>query len=149
MSATAHDMNCPRRARAHEDAAARIADAYNLHLIAGGTDAAVGHFIACAMVDGRSDGVLYDTRREAVRHQRHNEAQYVFIRIGPANMTACEAASLLFTQRKLHQRGMRLTDRDHRAGGRVVIPRLTVEDQFAQIRQILTGSAPTNLILPN
>lgn len=144
---TTHDMNCPRRARAHDDAATRLSDAYNLHLIAKEYDA-IGRFFAVALEDGRGDGVLYETRRDAVRHQRHDEARYVFVRIGPANMTICEAASLLFTQRKLYERGMRMADRDHRAGGRVLIPRLTVEDQLAQMRQIVYGTRPTNLVLP-
>jgi hypothetical protein len=42
-----------------------------------------------------------------------------------------------------------MLDRDHRAGGRVIIPRLTAEDQRASVLSILTGSRPSNLILPS
>lgn len=151
MPATAtvvHDMNCPRRAAPHSDPAKRVADSVNLHLTAGGYDA-IGRFMAVQFADGCGDGVLYDSRRDAVLHQKHNEAYYVFVRIAPSNMTPCEAESLLITQRALYERGMRLNDRDHRAGGRVVIPRLTCEDQMAQLRQIVFGTRPTNLVFPS
>lgn len=141
-------MNCPRRDKPHSDAAKRIADAHNLHLVAGSYDA-IGRFIAVTLQDGSGGRELYDSRRDAVVHQKHDEARYVFLRICPASMTTCEAETLLITHRGLYARRMGLTDRDHRAGGRVVIPRITVEDQLAQVRQILTGSAPTNLVWPS
>lgn len=149
MTATVtHDMNCPRGGKPHSDDAKRTADAYNLHLTASGV-AAVGRFIAVRLADGGSDGALYDSSREAVRHQHHNEHRCMVIRLRPNRMSPCEAEVLLTHHRKQHDRSMRLLDRDHRAGGRVVIPRLTVEDQMAQVHQILFGTRPTNLIWAN
>lgn len=144
--AVAHDLNCPRK-RDHSDAAKRVADAYNLHRTAAGMGA-VGQWIAVALCDGTSDGVLYGCKQAAVRHQHHNEAYYAFIRIAPCSMSPCEAESFLRTNRALYDAGMRLADPDHRGGGREVIPRLTVEDQRAQIAAILGRGRPTNLILP-
>lgn len=131
----------------HSDAAKRIADSYALHLIGAG-DAAYGRWFAAALADGRSDGALYDSRGDAVRHQHHNEDRYIFIPIRPGRFTVCDAHTLLGCNRLLAATQRALLDRGHRAGGRVIIPRLTSEDQRAQVRSILTGSAPTNLILP-
>lgn len=148
MTADAHGLNCPHNGRQHSDAAKRLSDQYNLHLIGSGTAAAHGRIFAASLADGRSDGVLYDSMGDAVLHQRHNERDYAFVRIGPASMTACEAESTLSGMRKSRGRGIGEPDRDHRNGGRVLIPRLTIEDQRAQVASILHGTAPSNLILP-
>lgn len=146
---TPHDVNCPHRDRDHDDAAKRCSDQYALHLIGAGQDA-VGSWFAVALADGRSDGVLYPSKRAAVRHQHHNEFRYAFIRIGPASMSVCEAAEYLATNRALYDKGLRLPDPDHRAGGLDMIPRLTAEDQRNQVASILSGGrrAPSNLLLP-
>jgi hypothetical protein len=126
-----HDEMCPPRNRTtlggHSDAAKRIADEYSLHRTAGGLDN-VGQWIACRLSDGSSDHVLYATRREAVRHQKHNEQQFVFLQMRPCGMSVCEAASFLRFARMAYDAGFRLTDPEHRAGGRQIIPRLTRED---------------------
>jgi hypothetical protein len=141
-----HDVNCPHKGR-HTDAAKRVSDQYNLHLVAGGADA-IGRTFAVALADGRSDGALYDDMGDAVRHQRHNESHYGFLRVNPASMTPCTAQGFLNFVKPSRRRGIGAPDRDHRNGGRVLIPRLTIEDQRAQVLQILTGSAPSNLIQP-
>ena len=129
---TSHDEACPPRNRTalggHSDASKRMADEYNLHRTAGGLDA-VGHWIACRLSDGSSDHVLYSRRRECVRHQKHNEQQYAFVQIRPTSMSVCEAASFLRFARMAYEGGFRLTDPDHRAGGRQIITRLGIEDQ--------------------
>lgn len=127
-----HDESCPPRNRTalggHSDAAKRMSDEYNLHRTAGGLDT-VGHWIACRLSDGSSDHVLYARRREAVRKQHHNEQQYAFVQIRPTSMSVCEAASFLRFARMAYDAGFRLTDPDHRAGGRQIITRLGIEDQ--------------------
>lgn len=139
-------IECPTHG-VHSDAAKRISDQYALHRIGAGYDA-LGKWFAAALADGRSDGVLYDSRGDAVRHQHHNEAYYLFIPIRPGPLTVCDAQTLLKCDRLLAATQRAMLDRDHRAGGRQVISRLAMEDQRAQVRSILTGSAPTNLILP-
>lgn len=144
-----HEFKCPYNGteREHSDAAKRISDTYRLHRLADPIGS-IGHWFACALSDGDSDRTLYDTRRDAVIHQRHNEEYYFFIQVIPGDMNHCQAESALAGVRKLHDAGIRLTDRDHRAGGRVMIPRVTIEDQNAQLNSILYGTRPSNIILP-
>lgn len=146
--AVAHDLNCPRTKAAHSDAAKRVSDSYNLHRAAAGHDA-IGQWFAAALADGRTDQVLYPSKLAAAAHQHHDEQRYAFVRIGPFSMSPCEAESLLVVQRVAERRGLPRVDLDHRAGGLEVIPRLTVEDQRAQVAAILGRGRPTNLILPN
>jgi hypothetical protein len=143
----AHDLSCPRKDAPHSDAAQRVSDQYNLHLIGAGQDA-VRQWFAVALADGRSDGVLYGGKQAAVRHQRHDEDYYAYIQIGPSSMSPCEAASFLGTNRALYDKGMRMADPDHRGGGHELIPRVMVEDQRAQVAALLGRGRQTNLILP-
>lgn len=134
-----HTQRCPMRAfGSHSDAAKRLADTYNLHRIGRGLDA-VGKWFAAALHDGHSDDVLYDSKRDAVIHQHHNEQFYAFIKIAPCDMKVCEAEIMLRTSRQLYDKGMRMADPDHRHGGLDVIKRLTMEDQLAAMRGRVTG----------
>jgi hypothetical protein len=126
----------------HTDAAKRMADTYNLHLIAGGRNA-YGRYFAAALHDGRDDDVLYDTKLDAVRHQHHNEQFYTYIRINPTSSNPCEMEVMLMTARNLDGAGLKLADPDHKHGGMDVIKRSTVEDQRAQ-----SVGRNINLILP-
>lgn len=137
-----HQAWCQQKVMGHSDAAKRVADTYNLHRIGLEYDA-IGKWFACALSDGRSDNVAYDSKRDAIIHQHHNEQYYTFIKIGPPTMDECEAEVMLKTARSLHDKGIRMTDPDETHGGREVIKRLTVEDQLAQARGF-----NTNLIIP-
>lgn len=137
-----HSQWCPSKAFNHSDAAQRVSDTYNLHRIAD-PHGSIRKWYAAALSDGRSDNVLYESKRDAVRHQHHNEQWYAFIRIGPAQMTPCEAEVFLATARKIYDAGGRMPDPDHPHGGVDVIKRLNAEDQIAQSRGI-----STNLIIP-
>ena len=131
---------CPERNRrpdgSHSDAAKRAADMVNLHLFANPGGGAVRRWVAVALADGRSDQVLYDSKRDAVRHQHHNEQLYAFICISPGGMSVCEAESFLRWNRLAYDAGFRLPDPGHRAGGRQLIPRITNEDQARQLRAL-------------
>lgn len=137
------------QAAAHSDAAKRVSDQYRLHRTALGM-AAVGRWFAVRISDGTSDGVLYDTRRDAVRHQHHNETYYAFIAIGPYDMDVAEAEEFVSTVRTLYDANIRLTDPDHVAGGREVIPRVTREDQASLMRSIRNKgrTRPGGLVYP-
>lgn len=137
-----HEPWCPLKALNHSDAAQRLADTYNLHRIGRGTDA-VRKWFAVALIDGRSDDVLYDTKRECVRHQHHMEQYYAFIRIAPCDMKVCEAEVVLRKNREFYDRGLRMADPDHESGGPDLIPRLTIEDELAAMR-----GRTQNLIFP-
>jgi hypothetical protein len=126
----------------HSDAAKRASDIYNLHRIGAGY-AAIGRWFAVALSDGRSDNVLYDNRRDAVIHQHHNEHHYTYIVINLKSSNPCEMEVMLKVQRSLADKGMKMADPDHHAGGMDVIKRSTAEDQYAQ-----SIGVNSNLIMP-
>jgi hypothetical protein len=146
-----HENKCPLNGFdvEHSDTAKRLSDTYRLHRLADPIGS-IGHWFAAAMSDGRSDNVLYDTRRECVTHQHHDEVYYTFIQIIPSDMNHCQAESHLIGVRKLYDAGIKLTDRDHHAGGRTLIPRVAAEDQMAQMRSLLSGGRlpQSNIRLP-
>jgi hypothetical protein len=133
-----HEQWCRKKTTDHSDAAKRLCDTYNLHRIAIGDDA-IGKWFAAALSDGDSDQVLYNSKVECVRHQRHNEQYYTYIKIIPPSMKVCEAEVMLTTARQLYDNGMRMTDPDHKHGGLDLITRLTAEDQLAQMRGVVTN----------
>lgn len=132
---------CPH-AFGHPDYARRAADNVNMHYQAIGWPA-VGQWCAIALQDGGSDHVLYDTRLAAVKHQHHSEQWYAFVKVRPMAMTECEAMTFLDFCRKAYDAGFRLTDPEHRNGGRQLIlsgrPMETVYRQLAQLTPSKTG----------
>ena len=131
MNRTQHQPRCPienwTALGDHSDAAKRIADIYSLHRLAD-PYGNIGFWIACALADGQSDMVLYETKSDAIRHQHHNENWYTFIQIVPSTMTPCEAEVMLKVARMAYDRGWRITDGLSR---RDLIKRLGWEDQIA------------------
>ena len=118
----------------HSDAAKRMADAVNLHIAALGFGA-FKQWVAVALADGRSNGTLYETRRDAVRHQMDPE-RCAFVKVPPSRMNTCGAEAYLEFCRRAQAAGFRLTDPDHAAGSREVIPRLTQADQRRQLHAL-------------
>jgi hypothetical protein len=137
-----HEPWCQQKAIGHTDAANRVHDTYNLHRLALGNDA-IGKWFACALADGRSDNELYDSKYDCVRHQKHNEQFYTFVKIVPPSMRLCEAEIVLSAARKHYDAGFRLVDPDHKHGGPDLIKRLTMED----VRNQMAGRN-TNLVMP-
>jgi hypothetical protein len=128
-----HDSGCP--IRTHSDAARRASDAVNLHYSVLGSEA-IGKWVAVRLADGSSDGVLYDTKRDAVRHQP-DEKLAAYTCIVPGGMNICRAESFLKMSRMAYDAGFRLADPDARHGGLDLIPRLTQEDQAAQMARLI------------
>lgn len=133
-----HESWCPWKGKSHSDAAKRLSDTFNLHRIGAPYDS-IGKWFAATLADGSSDDVLYDDKLSCVTHQKHNERYYTFIKIIPSTMKPCEAEVMLKTARTMYDKGMRMTDPDHKHGGPDLITRLTVEDQLNQMRGIVTG----------
>lgn len=144
-----HSEGCEAAGRPHSDAARRVSDTYRLHRLAAGMDA-IGQWFAARLDDGTSDGVLYETRRDAVRHQHHNEQFYAFVAVGPWDTDVCEAETFIQMNRALYDAGLRLSDPDHARGGREVIQRATREDQRSLIASIASRgrSRPSGLVYP-
>lgn len=132
----AHDQGCPLSGTAtlHSDAARRYADAVNLHVAALGWGA-VKKWVAVRLSDGGSDGVLYDTRDDAIAHQLH-ETQCAYVCVQPGGTTACRAESFLRTTRAAYVAGAHWTG----PGSPEIIRRLTRRDQAAQVARILARS---------
>lgn len=133
-----HDQGCPNR-MGHSDAAKRVADTYNMHKAALGRES-VGYWIACALIDGSSDNVTYESKPDAVKHQHHNENYYTYIQIVPPSMSICAAEAMLKVSRMAYDKGIRTTDGFTR---RELIRRLNWDDQNAQavgrVQNILLG----------
>lgn len=102
-----------------------------MHLAVLGFDAHK-RWVAIRLSDGGSDGTLYDGRREAVRHQMH-EQQCAYVCIPPTRMSACSAEAFLAFHRKAYASGFRLVDPDHARGGLDHVRRLTNRDQYGQL----------------
>lgn len=92
--------------RPYTDAARRMADAMNLHAVAKSRG-----WARFALADGRSDGIPYETRDEAVRSTRWDRDNYLYLQIpadgvqDPAEMQGC-----LDYARALQKAGYRLPD---------------------------------------
>jgi len=100
------------------DAAKRLSDTVNMHAIAGSW----GKWIAVRLSDGGTDGVLYDSRADAIRHQLHEKlCAYVLVPID--GMTLRAAESYMRFVRQAYDAGFRLAD----PGGPDHIPALTRE----------------------
>ena len=137
-----HNMRCPLINRTalgdHSDAAKRISDNYNMHRVAD-PYGNIGYWIACALIDGASDNTLYQSRRDAIAHQHHNENFYTFIQIVPSTMTPCESEVMLKVARMAYDKGWRISDGMSRHD---LIKRLVWEDQMA-----LSNGIATNIVL--
>lgn len=89
------------------DAAKRMADQVSLHIAALGNDAFF-RWVAIRLADGGSDGTLYDTRADAVRHQS-DERLCTYVMVPPTGMTPREADAVLRFTRFAYDNGYRIT----------------------------------------
>lgn len=75
------------------DAARRLMDSVNLHVLAQNAELGNGRdrpgYVAVRLADGTSDGTLYDTRADAVRHQP--DPWYCYVKVGRSAMQLKEA----------------------------------------------------------
>ena len=129
------------------DAARRISDTYNLHRLADPIGN-IGRWFASKLIDGTTDNILYDSRSDAVWHQKHNEQFYMFTQIVPATMSEHDSETRLQVARRMQDAGIRMIDRDAPNGGRDMIPRMSTEDQSAQISSMFRGTKPKNILIP-
>lgn len=102
------------------DAARRCSDVIRTHIVAG----MAGKWAAIRLSDGGSDGVAYDTRADAIRHQLH-ETLCAYVRIPPDDMPPEHAERFLAFHRRVYDAGFRLTDPDDR---REVLMPATIEE---------------------
>jgi hypothetical protein len=137
-----HASWCRQTALGHTDAAKRLSDIYNLHRI-GSPYGSIGRWFAVALIDGRGDGELYDSKSDCVFHQGHNEQYYTFIKIVPSTMSECEAEVMMSVARRAYDNGLRLADPDSKSGGHELIKRTSIEDMLN-----LANGRVSNVIMP-
>lgn len=94
------------------DAARRMQDAVNLHMLAMvAENRDRPGFVAIRLEDGRSpDGVLYDTRKDAVRHQ--SDPKMFYVKVGKMSMGTNEAVTVLKFARIALQAGIVFAEED-------------------------------------
>lgn len=105
------------------DAGKRASDLLNVVLLGHGWDTVKHQCMAIRLGDGSSDGVLYENRSDAIRHQLHEQqCYYVYFRnLGPGGADAREMAIMLEFQRRAYAAGLRLVDPDNPAGSRELL----------------------------
>lgn len=116
----------------HTDAAKRVSDAVNLHFAALGFDSA-RKWIAVRLHDGSGGEQLYDSKRDAIRHQL-DEFLCAYICLTGTPMSVCEAEIFMMTNRKAYDAGFRLADPDAKSGGPDLIPRVATDHRLEIIR---------------
>lgn len=109
--------------REFKDAAKRASDHVNMHIAFNDFDTLRNKWMAIRLSDGDSDGVLYDTKRDAVRHQLHEtQCAYLSFRNMVGGATPRDMAIFLAFSRDAYANGMRLPDPDDVHGGPDVLP---------------------------
>lgn len=107
--ASACEAGCPPRNRLpngqHIDAAKRCADKINLAIAAEGTEA-VGKWMAIRLIDGNSDGTVFDYQSDAVGAMFPREREHCYIKIPRQWVTLCEAESFMRMNRMRYEAGM-------------------------------------------
>lgn len=103
----------PELTGAEKDAARRVMESVNLHYqarLAAAAHDAPPQFVAIDLADGRSDGVLYDSRADAVRMTINSPRVYFYVRVGIEPMPFREAAIVLMQHRQAFKAGARFAD---------------------------------------
>lgn len=100
------------------DAARRCADIINQEISLRNWDDIKNMWIAIRLSDGGYDGTLYESKRDAVRHQEDEFlCAYICFRNIAAGITPFEAEKFLDFNRRAYRAGFRLPDPDHKTGG--------------------------------
>jgi hypothetical protein len=98
-------------------AAQRCADEMNAHIAVYREHLKQGRerpgFVAIRLSDGRSpDHVLYDTRRDATRHQPPYPDGMMYVKVQPRDMTPRMALTILKAHRYAFERGVVFTEEE-------------------------------------
>lgn len=117
------------------DAGKRAADAINKAIAKQGWWEIRHRWIAIRLSDGDSDGVIYDTKQDAIRGQHNNEFTCAYLRFGnlSGGATARECAIMIKFHRDMYKAGFRMPDRDSRFGGPEAVMSTQRHDWYRQI----------------
>ena len=127
LTATDEEMN----------AAKRLSGIVNSLCVIYPMDVVINSWIAVRLSDGGTDGVLYETRRDAVRHQPHEkQCAYLSLRQAPGGMDIQAAYAVLKFHRDAYDAGYVFTDPEHPTGGIDMQMPIAMEDLRSQIRRL-------------
>lgn len=122
------------------DAAKRASDIINSYLAFVPWDEIKHKWVAIRLSDGGSDGTLYDSKRDAVRHQSDEFlCAYVSYRNMMQGCSPHEMQAFLDFNRKAYDSGFRLPDPDAQSGGPDLFQSVTDYDMQVgnRVRSIL------------
>ena len=118
-------------ARAYSDAAKRASDIVNSYLSFIPWDELRFKWLAIRLSDGGYDGNLYDSKRDAVRHQLDEFlCAYVCYRNLQAGAKPKDMELFLQFNRDAYDAGFRLPDPDDQFGGRQVLMTSALRDYY-------------------
>jgi hypothetical protein len=92
------------------DIGKRASETITLHILGGN----IGKWVALKLLDGSSDGIPYDTRRDAIRHQLH-EQLCCYVKVPADGMPEADALRFILLNRALYAAGYRLADPESEA----------------------------------
>lgn len=115
----------------YSDAAKRASDNINAYITFVPWDELKHKWMAIRLSDGGYDGTLYDSKRDAVRHQS-NEFQCAYVAFKNLMQGARPAEMELFLKfnRDAYDAGFRLPDPDARNGGPEVLMTSALRDYY-------------------
>lgn len=104
----------------------RLSEAVKVAIAAGGRE----RWLAVRLSDGGTDGNIYDTRKDAVRHQLH-ESQCFYMLIPPGgDMPAHEATAFIEFHRRREAAGMSMVDPEAQAPMPLIAPATGIAPGF-------------------
>jgi hypothetical protein len=110
----------------------RASDVVQGHLAT--NPAAVGRWVALRLSDGGSDGVVYDTRADAIRHQ-HSPEYCCFVKIPPTGFPPGDASRFLLLSRAFEKGGFRLIDPEDKR--EPIMP--WTDEEFSDVMRVIAG----------
>jgi len=114
------------------DKGKRASDIVNTYISGMPFDEIKTKYIAIRLSDGGSDGVLYDTKQDAVKHQVHEmQCAYVCLNNLRAGSTPRDMAIFIKFNRDAYYKGFRLADPDAKDGGPDVVMTTGQRDYYS------------------
>lgn len=100
------------------DAGKRASDILNVYIVHSRWDDIKTQFMAIRLSNGGSDGILYENKRDAIKHQIHeHQCAYVCFNELRGGASARDMAIYIKFNRDAYANGMRLTDPEDQLGG--------------------------------
>lgn len=103
------------------DDAMRLWSKLRMHQLALSKDELLSRrYMAFRLADGESDGVAYDTREDAIRHQPGDQSRYGYLQIPLERLSNRACDSLLWYMRRCYDAGYRPAGAHE--GGELILP---------------------------